>query len=124
MILVFGGACQGKLSWAVETFGLKQEELVDCAGGFPKEQAPCLYHLEKISLDCAQKGLDTVQWLREREEIWKDAVLLCRDIGCGVVPVDPLERAWREENGKMLRFLGGRADRVSRIFCGLEARLK
>lgn len=124
MILVFGGAYQGKLSWAVKTFGLGQGDLKDCAEGFPTRGVSCLYHLEKVSLTCAQKGLDTVQFLEEQQEIWQDSILICRDIGCGVVPVEKEERLWREENGKMLRFLGGRADRVSRIFCGLEARLK
>lgn len=124
MILVFGGACQGKLSWAVKTFGLNSGDLKDCAQGFPKEKAPCLYHLEEVSLAYAEKGLDTVQFLEERQEIWHDSVLICRDIGCGVVPIDSLERLWREENGKMLRYLANQAERVSRIFCGLEARLK
>ena len=124
MNLVFGGAYQGKLSWAVKAYGLKQEDLFDCGDGLPSVPAACLYHLEEFSLRCLRAGKNPVEELENCRDLWENGVLVCRDIGSGVVPIDPLERAWREENGKMLRYLASQADRVSRIFCGLEERLK
>ena len=46
------------------------------------------------------------------------------EIGSGVVPMDPRERAWRELHGQVLRFLAERAKGVTRIFCGLPEVLK
>ena len=45
-------------------------------------------------------------------------------VGCGVVPLDPAERAWREEVGRLCCALAQKAERVERIFCGLSMVLK
>ena len=42
----------------------------------------------------------------------------------GVVPLGADMRAWRQMNGLLCRYLSGEAARVSRLFCGLEERLK
>ncbi len=34
-----------------------------------------------------------------------DAVLTCDEVGGGIVPLDPLERRWREETGRALGVL-------------------
>lgn len=56
--------------------------------------------------------------------MWKDSIIICTDISCGVVPVDDELRRWREETGFMLNYLSQNADSVTRIFFGLEQRLK
>ena len=55
---------------------------------------------------------------------FSDKILLCEDISCGVVPIDPEQRAWREAVGRMNAMLAARAERVTRIFCGLPMELK
>ena len=55
---------------------------------------------------------------------WQDSVLICQDISCGVVPMSAELRLWRNETGRLCRYLAQRARQVSRIFCGLEQRLK
>ena len=42
----------------------------------------------------------------------------------GVVPMGAENRAWRQRTGRLSQYLSREADRVSRIFCGLELRLK
>ena len=54
----------------------------------------------------------------------EDAVVIAREVGCGVVPMDGGERAWRERHGAALQALAKGADRVYRIFCGLGERLQ
>ena len=53
-----------------------------------------------------------------------DAVVLCTDVSCGVVPMDKTQRLWREEVGRAVCALARQADSVTRIFCGLPLRLK
>ena len=62
--------------------------------------------------------------LLERLEPVLPEVVISREIGSGVVPMDPRERAWRELHGQVLRFLAERAKGVTRIFCGLPEVLK
>ena len=38
--------------------------------------------------------------------------------------MDPVDRAWREMNGRALLYLAGIAESVERVFCGIPQRLK
>ena len=51
-------------------------------------------------------------------------VVIAREIGSGVVPMDAGERAWRERHGRLLRRLAQQAGSVRRVFCGLTEVLK
>ena len=52
------------------------------------------------------------------------AVVIATEIGGGVVPVDPAERAYRERAGRLACLLAARADTVIRVCCGLPQLLK
>ena len=122
MTLIFGGAYMGKRDYAKQNCGVTAIEA--CAEGMPAFDSGCVAGLEQFSLHCARQGKDAAAELESRKALWQDAVLIVRDISCGVVPLDATERLWREENGKMLRMLTGHADRVIRIWYGLPQVLK
>lgn len=51
-------------------------------------------------------------------------VVLCDEVGSGIVPIDPSERAWRERAGRLSCELAERADSVVRMVCGIPTALK
>jgi len=51
-------------------------------------------------------------------------VVIATEIGGGVVPIDPAERAKREAAGRLACALARRADTVIRVCCGLPELLK
>ena len=51
-------------------------------------------------------------------------VIAATEVGGGVVPADPVQRAEREAAGRLACLLAERADTVVRIFCGLPMILK
>ena len=57
-------------------------------------------------------------------EDWRSSILILQDIFCGVVPMGAENRTWRQRTGRLARYLSKEAQQVSRIFCGLEQRLK
>ena len=124
MHLIIGGTYQGKRQFAEERFGLKTEDIFSCAGEDPDFSHKCLDRLEEFTLACVKAGRDSVAFFRENRERWEDSALILGDISAGVVPVDAEMRAWREENGRLGRYLAEQAESVHRIFCGLEQRLK
>lgn len=125
MELVMGGAYQGKLSWAKKTYGIAEEEILDCAKGIStSEPQRCLYHMEEFCWWCIRNGMNPIEELQKTEPFWKDAVLICRDVSQGLIPSDVSQRAWREANGRMLTWLAQQAEHVTRIFCGLPLVLK
>ena len=58
------------------------------------------------------------------EELAQHEVVIATEVGGGVVPVDPDERAAREAAGRLGCLLAQRAERVVRVFCGLPVVLK
>ena len=56
--------------------------------------------------------------------LFESAVVVCREVSGGIVPMDGEERAWRERHGTLMQELARRADHVTRVFCGLTEVLK
>lgn len=125
MVLIIGGAYQGKLALARRKFGLAEEEIFTCS----EEKnisfgTRCIDKLEEYTLRCVREGQDAVEIFREHRSEWQNSVLICQDIFCGVVPMGADMRAWREATGRLCAYLSGEAVNVFRVFCGLEQRLK
>ena len=118
MILIIGGAYQGKLDFARENLGIT--EIFDCQGADIDFSKKCVYNLQKFTA-CHP---DPVGYFESNREAWQDSILILEDISCGVVPMGAENRLWRQRNGRLAQYLSAEAERVSRIFCGLELRLK
>ena len=124
MVLIIGGAWQGKLDWAKAQYGFSDEDIFSCAGTEIDFSRRCIRHLEEYTLSCVRENTDPVAYFEARTGEWADSVMICRDISCGVVPMSAEMRLWRNETGRLCQYLAHHAQRVSRIFCGLEQRLK
>ena len=92
--------------------------------GWPEAPVRCCRHLEALTRAASDRGETAQQVLDRLLPLTRDAFVISREIGSGVVPLDAAERRWREVHGAVLQGLAARAERVSRIFCGLEERLK
>ena len=53
-----------------------------------------------------------------------NTILICDELGNGIVPLEKMDRIWREQTGRLMIELAGQAERVERILCGLGQRLK
>ena len=126
MEFIIGGAYQGKLDHAKKKYGLSDDDIFICTeeSGEIDFSARCICNIEAYTLWCIRRGTDAGTIFREHREEWADSILICRDIFCGVVPVEAELRAWRELTGRLCAFLSFEAADVYRIFCGLEQRLK
>jgi len=120
MILIIGGAWQGKLDFAREVFNLTEEDIYTCSPGEIDFSRRCIYKVEEFTW----QHPDPVGYFRENREQWENSVLILRDVFCGVVPLEADTRAWRQRTGRLAQYLSREATQVSRIFCGLEQRLK
>ena len=124
MILIIGGAYQGKLDYAKETFHLKEEWIYECADTEIDFSKSCINGIEEFCFACVKKGIEPLDYFRENEDKWHSSILICEDIFCGVVPLGADLREWRQATGRLCKYLSQRADTVMRIFCGLGQRLK
>ncbi len=125
MRLIIGGANQGKLQWYLSQCGCEQEimdgELLPI-GELPSKKV--FNHLHRWVFRVMEAGEEPQHLLEQYLEKCPDAVILCDEVGCGVVPIHPLEREWRETTGRLCCQLAKQAAQVDRIFCGLAMNLK
>ena len=112
MILIIGGAGQGKLDYVLHKTGYTLDQVAHTP-----EEAKALPIFDGVEL---WPDLDEEALLAANPDI----ILICDEVGCGVVPVDPAQRARREAVGRLCCRLAARAERVERIFCGLPMVLK
>ena len=124
MILIIGGAYQGKLDYAKAAFSLAPEDIFACTGTEIDFSKSCVNALEEFCYACIQHNIDPIEYVKAHREDWQDSILICNDLSSGVVPMDPVQRQWRHATGRLCQYLAGHAERVSRIFCGLEQWLK
>ena len=124
MILILGGAHQGKLDFAKQEYEITDAEVFTCRGTQIDFSKRCIYGLEEFALACVREGKDPIEYLASCRQQWENSVFICRDIFCGVVPTEAQNRAWRQTAGRMCQYLSREAKQVSRIFCGLEQKLK
>ena len=124
MVFIIGGAYQGKLTYAKAAFHLSSEDIFTCNGTEIDFRKRCIRSIEEFTYACVQAKTDAVKYFTAHRAEWENSILICRDIFCGVVPLGAENRAWRQETGRLCRYLSAEAKQVSRVFCGLEQRLK
>lgn len=113
---VVGGKAQGKLNYVMEKYGFKKEEVCDGAVCTPEE-------LESAAV--VDRYHEFIRRFPESRPVFRrDAVVICDEVGGGIVPSDPEERKWREAAGRAGYRAAAEADSVVRVVCGIPVRLK
>ena len=113
MILIIGGKGAGKTEY-VQSLGYQTQDLSDK----PYDPKPVLTHLEAFIRSCAVEPSSLLQTLLSKE------VILCDEIGSGIIPADPADTKWRENVGYTLRALSPHASSVIRLICGIPVCIK
>ena len=126
MILIIGGAFQGKKEYAKKPFGLKEEEFVDgaCCGEEELYQAKAVLHLHEFVRRSLKEGRDIGGMAERILQKNPSVILLCNELGSGVVPVEAFDREWREATGRLCCRLAAEAEEVHRVVCGIGMVIK
>lgn len=107
MIFLFGPLYAGKRAFACKLLHCDERELDHYAIWDVQRQAAQAPDLEKLA-----------------DKLAGYPVVIATEIGGGIVPADPEERAAREAAGRLNELLAQRADAVVRVFYGLPLILK
>lgn len=124
MILIFGGAYNGKLEFVKEKYDIDTEEIFFCTNENLNFKKKVLCGLHIFTRTCVLNNINSLQILENNMDILKDTIIICDEINSGIVPMEKLDRAWREETGRVLQFLTKNSSSVYRMFFGLEEQLK
>lgn len=126
MIMITGGAYQGKTEYAKQRFGFSDDEIL--SGGSCEFEAVFAaksvteYHL--LIKRLLENNTDVQDFSRRlcRENPY--AVIIINEIGAGIIPLEKSERIWREETGRAGCILAENSREVIRLVCGIPVKIK
>lgn len=126
LILITGGAYQGKRAFAKERFGLSVEDIADGVScGFEAAMtARCIAGFHELVRRLMAEGVSPTDFAERLCKENPDAVVIINEVGCGVIPLEKEERLWRGEVGSCGILLAENAECVVRMVCGVPAVIK
>ncbi len=145
MILVIGGAFQGKTAFVEEQFYLSDADIFRIpllsSKEYPNQGTDFSlesYQEMKEAVLSAKAIANYEEWIRwqmaageDLEAFWKrfleeqkDAIVIAREIGQGIVPLEKELRLFREQAGRMLCEIAKEAEEVWRVYCQIPMKIK
>ncbi|HJV16947.1 MAG TPA: bifunctional adenosylcobinamide kinase/adenosylcobinamide-phosphate guanylyltransferase [Bacillales bacterium] len=143
MHFITGGAYNGKSVWAKEFYQLNNQ---DCRwiSAYKYENFPddlSKYHEKFIVLEGVEqwilkmiednascehreKGRKIIQAWTNWETLDRHLVVIGTDISKGIVPIEPIDRIWRDTTGWFYQDLVAKCDRFDLIWYGIAKQLK
>lgn len=109
MVLITGGAFQGKKEFAVKELLIDEESIIDNFDEMIEE------------------------WIREGKDVYKEAesvldsmpqAIISTEKGMGIVPLDKELRIIRETTGRLMCDIAKKADSVYRVTAGIGQKIK
>lgn len=123
MIMIVGGAFQGKTSFACGLTGWEETAFLDGASCGMEELYTAKgirnFHLYIKRRLLQEPDLDGASLAEELYRRNPQLVIVSNELGYGIVPAEPQDRLWRETTGRTCTALAGKSSQVYRVVCGI-----
>lgn len=126
MVMITGGAFQGKRTLAKRLYGLADSDIkngAECAfEDVFTAAAISEYHelVRRLIKENVNVSEFTERLCRENPH----AVIIMNEVGCGIIPLEKSERLYREEVGRAGCVIASHSETVLRVFCGIPEVIK
>lgn len=115
MILIVGGEAAGKRTLAAKLGYSAEEMSSDLA-----TETPVIFGVERlVAADCDHTAVDDLAKILAQKQ-----VVICNEVGCGIIPMQEEGRRFRKSVGRLCALLAAEADCVVRVVCGLPQVIK
>jgi adenosyl cobinamide kinase/adenosyl cobinamide phosphate guanylyltransferase len=114
MILVIGGLASGKREYVRKEYGYSDQDIADAV----LDDKPVIYNLQDLV------ARDPAKCTSMAAELMKKQIVICNEVGCGIVPMSQNDRETREAVGRLCIKLAREADKVIRIYSGIPTVIK
>jgi len=115
MVLVIGGSYQGKYQVAE---GICRRE------GWEPDIWNQFHEYVRTMLSQGKTREDILRQVAEKKKYNPNLIIVCNEVGSGIVPMEKEERIYREEVGRICCILAKNASQVIRVVCGVGTEIK
>ncbi|MGN0600901.1 MAG: bifunctional adenosylcobinamide kinase/adenosylcobinamide-phosphate guanylyltransferase [Oscillospiraceae bacterium] len=126
MIIITGGAFQGKKEYAKKRFGFSDEDILN-GGSCDLDTiftAKCVTDYQLAVKRLLEENADPEEFTRRLCRENSGAVIIINEIGGGIIPLEKSERVWREETGRAGCIIAENSREVIRFVCGVPMKIK
>lgn len=127
MILIIGGSCQNKKEYAMQKYAVQVDEIIDLKIDTCLDIQPNVKIIDNLQDSVKDALLKNEFSLTIFDHILirsPDIILLCDEVGSGIVPIDAFDREYRDAVGALCCYLAKKACSVHRVVCGLGMVIK
>lgn len=123
MVMITGGAYQGKTAYAMQNCGIHENEITDGKSCTPEDalKARCITDYHEL---VRRLGDDCISFTEELCRRNSSAVIIMNEVGSGIISMEKSERTWRENVGRCGCIIASRSEKVIRIVCGIPTFIK
>lgn len=120
MIMITGGAYQGKKNYAVNYYGISESDMINGKNCNINDliNAKCVYNFQYLT---KKYSIDDIKDILNKNP---DIIIIADIIGEGIVPVEKSERIWRENTGRLCCWVAEKSIAVIRMSCGIAQIIK
>ncbi len=113
MILVIGAIASGKIEY-VRSLGYSDSDIANAI----LDERPVVNNLQDMVFSDPSGSALLYEALVQKR------VVICNEVGSGVIPLDRADRDAREATGRLCNRLAQAAERVVRLVCGIPVVIK
>jgi adenosylcobinamide kinase / adenosylcobinamide-phosphate guanylyltransferase len=124
MHFIFGGRRMGKLEYAKSL--TVNPVICDLSFDEPETmfKADIINNVHLLVKDILRSGGNPTAYFEQHLVAFQDKIVIGDEVGCGIVPMEPSEREWRDETGRVYQLLAAHAREVTHMWAGLPQALK
>ena len=125
MVMITGGAYQGKRLYCLENYNLKDKDIID-GGNCEIDKinlfnARCINNYHRL---VQRLGNNSLEFTKKLCKTNKNVIIIINEIGCGIVPLNKNERVWRENVGRCGCIIASSSEIIIRMVCGIPTVIK
>lgn len=123
MILITGGAYEGKVNYARKRFNCEiiDGEKCNIDSVFTAE---CICNFHEFVKRLIENKIDVTEFTEQICSKNPKLIVITNEIGCGIIPLEKSDRFWREQAGRAGCIIAEKSDIVIRLCCGIATVIK
>lgn len=126
MVLITGGAFHGKLEYALNLTGIPKEDIINGKNCTMEDllNKPLVNHFHLWIDRILREDRDIYELINLIQTENPNLIIIVDELGCGIVPMDPYDREYREVTGRVCCEIAKIAKKVHRVTCGIGMVIK